>query len=215
MKIPLFPLNTVLFPGVPLNLHIFEPRYKEMIGFCLEEKQPFGVVLIRRGREALGPLADPYEVGCSAAIIQNEPLEGGQINIAAVGVERFRIRSLVHDRAYLVGEVDTYPVRDLRHKSLAGLADRLRPWVRQYLQTISDSVPDSVESDYLPGEPVALAYIAAFLVQAPALEKQKLLETESMPELLGQLEQLFRRETAILKVLIRGNGPSDAEIRLN
>ena len=59
-EIPLFPLNTVLFPNAPLRLHIFEERYKRMVNDCLAEKQPFGVVLIRHGLEALGPLAEPF-----------------------------------------------------------------------------------------------------------------------------------------------------------
>ena len=55
IELPLFPLNTVLFPGMPLGLHIFEDRYKLMIGQCVQERRPFGVVLIRSGQEALGP----------------------------------------------------------------------------------------------------------------------------------------------------------------
>jgi Lon protease-like protein len=55
-ELPLFPLNTVLFPGMPLTLHIFEDRYKRMIRTCLKTRQPFGVVLVRHGQEAFGPL---------------------------------------------------------------------------------------------------------------------------------------------------------------
>ena len=77
-ELPLFPLNTVLFPGMPLTLHIFEDRYKLMIGKCIQERQPFGVVLIRRGLEALGPVADTHSVGCMAFIRQVERLEQGR-----------------------------------------------------------------------------------------------------------------------------------------
>jgi len=69
-ELPLFPLNTVLYPGTPLYLHIFEPRYQRMINLCLNEHRPFGVVLIRHGQEALGPLAEPYRIGCTADIIR-------------------------------------------------------------------------------------------------------------------------------------------------
>ena len=67
-ELPLFPLNIVLFPGMPLSLHIFEDRYKLLIGKCLQERQPFGVVLIKKGIEALGPLAEPHHIGCTAFV---------------------------------------------------------------------------------------------------------------------------------------------------
>jgi Lon protease-like protein len=95
-ELPLFPLNTVLFPGMPLPLRIFEERYKLMIRFCIENNQPFGVVLIRQGLEALGRLAEPYEIGCTARIIEVEPLAKGQMNISTLGEKRFRICQLTH-----------------------------------------------------------------------------------------------------------------------
>ena len=84
-ELPLFPLNTVLFPGMPLPLHIFEDRYKQMINNCLEEKEPFGVVLIRNGKEALGPLAQPHSIGCTARIVEVQKLSDGRMNITSVG----------------------------------------------------------------------------------------------------------------------------------
>ena len=65
--LPLFPLNTVLFPGMVLPLHIFEERYKLMINHCLEEERPFGVLLIREGKE-VGSGAVPYQVGTTTMI---------------------------------------------------------------------------------------------------------------------------------------------------
>ena len=68
-ELPLFPLNVVLFPGMVLPLHIFEPRYREMVNYCLDEKKPFGVVLLREGEERGGP-AIPYQVGTAARIMR-------------------------------------------------------------------------------------------------------------------------------------------------
>jgi uncharacterized protein len=59
-ELPLFPLQTVLFPGMPFVLHIFEQRYRQMIGECLRDDQPFGVVLIREGEEVGDPLVEPF-----------------------------------------------------------------------------------------------------------------------------------------------------------
>ena len=96
--LPLFPLEIVLFPGAPLPLHIFEPRYKEMIGECLEQKRPFGMV--RAKENALA------SVGCSAAIINViKKYDDGRLDIAAEGVQRFEIDNLNQERSFLQGEV--------------------------------------------------------------------------------------------------------------
>ena len=85
LDLPLFPLQTVLFPGIPFQLHIFEERYKQMVARCLDERVPFGVVLIRKGREALGPVAQTYPVGCTAQIARVENLPQGRFNLTVVG----------------------------------------------------------------------------------------------------------------------------------
>src|ERR1051326_4984016 len=96
--LPLFPLEIVLFPGAPLPLHIFEPRYKEMIAECLEQKRPFGMV--RAKENALA------SVGCSATILNViKKYDDGRLDIAAEGVQRFEIESLNQERSYLQGEV--------------------------------------------------------------------------------------------------------------
>jgi Lon protease-like protein len=96
--LPLFPLDVVLFPAAPLPLHIFEPRYKEMIGECLEQKQLFGVV---RAQET--NLAD---VGCTAEIIAvTKTYDDGRLDIVTQGRERFEILGLNQDRAFLRGEI--------------------------------------------------------------------------------------------------------------
>jgi uncharacterized protein len=108
--LPLFPLNTVLFPGMPLTLHIFEERYKLMIERCLEHRQPFGVVLIRYGKEALGSLADPHRIGCTARILDVQPLSEGRMNISALGQKRFRILELSHKKALPGGLGRAFPI---------------------------------------------------------------------------------------------------------
>src|SRR3712207_5656759 len=103
-QLPLFPLNTVLFPGIPLALHIFEERYKQMIGRCLTEETPFGVVLIASGAEVGAP-AVPRKVGTSARIVRAEQLEDGRYNLIAVGERRYSIEEVVQERPFLVARV--------------------------------------------------------------------------------------------------------------
>ncbi len=91
MEIPLFPLNTVLFPGGPLPLRIFESRYLDMISHCMKNEAPFGVVLIRDGRET-GP-ATTFETGTLARIVDWYQGSDGLLGVTAIGEERFRLLS--------------------------------------------------------------------------------------------------------------------------
>jgi Lon protease-like protein len=88
--IALFPLRTVLFPGGPLPLRIFETRYTDMVRRCLREESPFGVLLIREGDEA-GDVASTATVGCTARIVDFEILPDGLLGISCVGVRKFRV----------------------------------------------------------------------------------------------------------------------------
>lgn len=101
MKVPLFPLDVVLFPGTPLPLHIFEERYKEMISECLTEKSGFGVV--RAQREGLAV------IGCMARIVRVlHEYEDGRLDILCDGGERFEIEQLDNSREFLQAEVDFF-----------------------------------------------------------------------------------------------------------
>ncbi len=96
--LPLFPLDVVLLPGAPLPLHIFEPRYKEMISECLEQKRPFGVV--RAKEEGVA------EIGCTAEIITvTKKYPDGRMDIVTQGHERFEIMNVNQERSFLQAEV--------------------------------------------------------------------------------------------------------------
>ncbi len=104
--IPLFPLRSVLCPGVALPLHIFEDRYRLMVSRCLQRGEPFGVVLIREGRE-VGPLSGSIAaIGTTAAIRQAGRYPDGRYEILTVGQQRFHLESVDADsEPYLVGHV--------------------------------------------------------------------------------------------------------------
>ena len=107
MELPLFPLNTVLSPGIALPLHIFEARYRAMVRHCLDTKSPFGVVLIRHGREVGTGAISFAAVGTVAEIRDAGSYDDGRYDLLVVGTRRFEIRR-VHSgkRPYLVAEVD-------------------------------------------------------------------------------------------------------------
>lgn len=209
-ELPLFPLNTVLFPGMPIALHVFEERYKEMARFCLANDRPFGVVLIRRGAEALGPLPETYTVGCTAKISETKRLEQGRMNIAAIGKERFRIVSLRHDKPYLIGYVQDYPLVDDDSAELDGPGRILRTWITRYADILAKAGDIELDPTRFPHDPIALAYFGAILLQMPAHQKQPLLETASAHSLLTDIRRVFRREVALLDAMLRCSPEPDA-----
>jgi len=115
MQIPLFPLHTVLAPGIALPLHVFEDRYRQLVRHCLDTPSPFGVVLIREGSEVAPRDGGRQElsiagVGTFAEIREASRYDDGRYDLLAVGVARFLVREVRTDLApYLVAEVDPFP----------------------------------------------------------------------------------------------------------
>lgn len=215
-ELPLFPLNTVLFPGMPLTLHIFEERYKQMIHYCMEEKVPFGVVLIRNGKEALGPLAEPYSIGCTARIVEIQKLSEGRMNLTSVGERRFRIISLDYDSVYLIGKVADYPLSEGDPEQLLKVAGNLAPKVRQYMQILSEVEGFELDPENLPEDPLILAHLSGVLLRIPPERKQNLLSSPSALDLLTESNQVYRREIALLRAMVdRLNEQKHKDIKLN
>jgi len=208
-EMPLFPLKTVLFPGMPIQLHIFEDRYKTMIRHCLNTNQAFGVVLIRNGEEANSHLAKPHFIGCSARILDIEPLEEGRMNIVALGQQRFRILSLSHEKPYLTGIVEQYPLDESDRQLLEAAGQRLVPWINRYMRLLNKFTDINLDPKQLPEDWLVLAYLAAVLLQVPAVEKQKLLATKCAIDLLTDMRLIFRREIAFLQSMIVGTGQQE------
>jgi len=175
LEIPLFPLNTVLFPGATLPLHIFEDRYKQMISACIDEHRPFGVLLIRKGFE-VGDLAEPFEVGTTAHIARVDELEEGKMNLLCLGGRRFRTVQVVSNDPYLTGEVEfleTTATDDPKAKELGDDAGSLfAEYVRLYL-AISNQWARTIE---MPGEPDLLADFIGSRLSVNPQTKQRLLE---------------------------------------
>lgn len=201
-KIPIFPLNTVLFPGMPLPLQIFEERYKEMVAMCIREKRPFGVVLIREGVAEMGPLAEPYEIGCTAEITQVQPLDdSGRMLILTVGQERFRIVSLHHDKPYLTGTVEALPLKRSPEEVMETAADELYPLVLEYLQILARAGKVDFDTTQIPTEPEALVFLAAGVIQLDSEDKQDLLAMHSVLGLMRRLRHIYRGELPILRLM--------------
>jgi len=201
MELPLFPLNMVLFPGMVLPLHIFEHRYREMITRCINEKLPFGVVLIDKGQE-VGERATPHRVGTAARIARVERLEDGCMNITTVGTERFRVKQLHNTHSYLTGTVEHYPVVNGSTKRAADLAHSIRPRILSYVELLAKACNAQLQLDRLPEDPLTLAFLVGIALQVDNENKQKLLELPGVPEMLAREQYLLSRESLLLQHMV-------------
>ncbi len=213
-RLPLFPLNTVLFPGMPIYLHIFEERYQLMISRCLESRTPFGVVMIKSGSEVeeLGPSPEPHTIGCTAHITQVQEMGDGRKNIVAVGHERFEIVNQYHDEPYLTGDVTILLLKHPTESHLRVQSQRLRVLVERYLDMLRAIDSSSNESvPQLPDDPLSLIYLSASILRIPALEKQSLLVENDAEKLALALRGLYRREVTLLSIMTSSTAP-DASV---
>jgi Lon protease-like protein len=203
MQLPLFPLkNVVLFPGMVLPLHIFELRYREMINKCVDEKSPFGVLLIDEGQE-VGDAARPHSVGTAARIARVERMDDGRMNITTIGTQRFRVLELDYtSQPYLTGTVRTFPPVNGSTRMAADLAQRVRPRVIEYVELLSEASNQKLRLDRLPEDPTTLAFLVAISLQVNSSDKQQLLEQSGIPEMLAYESHLLSRECLFTRHMI-------------
>jgi Lon protease-like protein len=174
--IPLFPLDVVLFPGVPLPLHIFEPRYKEMIGECLAQQRNFGVV-----RALESGLA---EVGCTAEIVSVvKEYSDGRLDLVTEGRKRFELLRVNEERSFLRGEIVL--IEDESDKPAQEDTDRAIQLHSELLEIAG------AKQDLAPADPAVLSFFLAGSLPLDLDFKQRLLALRSEPERLSLLIQYF------------------------
>ncbi len=209
-RLRLFPLNAVLFPGAVLNLHVFEPRYLQMIQECLESGEGFGVTLIAEGAEAGDPNVKPYDVGSIAEIVEVQPLPFGRYFISTIGRERFRICEVVSREPYLLADVET-----IEEEAAApdDEVETLLPAVRSLFgEYLSMLVEFSGQENFveLPDDAQGTSYLIGDSLQVAEPVKQRLLELDDaksrlraehdfLERLLPQLRRLLERRRGELE----------------
>jgi Lon protease-like protein len=199
-RLPLFPLNAVLVPGLVLPLHVFEPRYRVLVQalMALPEgaTRHFGVIAMRSGNEVAGRSAGDaplYDVGCTAELREVTPYADGRFDIVSVGETRFRLLELDADAGtpYQTGVVELLPEQD-GPGDLARLTDQAIRLFTRYREALG------VELSELPDDPQVVSYLIAAAVVLDLPERQALLETATTAaRLRGELE-LLRRERAMV-----------------
>lgn len=214
VQIPLFPLNAVLFPHMPMALHIFEDRYRRMMHDCLEQGTTFGVIAIREGRE-IGPRAEPYEVGTLAQLRAADPLPDGRYNIVVVGASRFHVETLSRELPYLTGSVN-YLLDAPSSPNAATLAKLVTDRFRSYARTLSALQQNTERTDIeLPDDPELLSYLVAAALHVSVAERQRLLEIDSTDERLSACLSILRRERMLLENMLGYATASSSTVPLN
>lgn len=197
VAIPLFELGVVLFPHMPLPLHVFEERYRAMLRDCEEQGIGFGVVAIRQGHE-VGGGAVAHEVGTLARIRKVERLDDGRANLLVTGATRFRVVRRIADRAYPAGEVEYLEDSAGDAAELQRLAAEVTPAFRRYAATLQQLASTGPSLEELPDDPELLSYLVAASLRVEVARKQRLLEADSAAQRLRMCLELLRREEALL-----------------
>ncbi|HVF19031.1 MAG TPA: LON peptidase substrate-binding domain-containing protein [Mycobacteriales bacterium] len=198
----LFPLNTVLFPGVPLPLHIFEERYRLLVREIVEGPAPrrFGVIAIRQGLETGGEETVLYDVGCVAELRRVDPYADGRYDIVTTGGPRFRLVDVDDSRPYLRGAVEYLrdePGENADARALAVIAEFTAYW-----NVVAEAREEEVAPPSLPDDPALLSYLVAAALVVDLPEKQSLLTIPDTATRLRQELSVLRRETALLRRLL-------------
>lgn len=194
-ELALFPLQIVVFPGETVPLHIFEPRYRQLVRDTLQSGDPFGIVLTRRNRSAPSPddREPTHEIGCSVRLETSEAFPDGRYNIGCIGERRFRIVEKLGERPYWVADVeylDDPP--DARSADAVTASERSAELYREHLG-LALALQNSWQRNYrLPLAPQTLVNHIAAQIEAPASVKQEVLKSDSSVEQLNLLSRILR-----------------------
>jgi len=208
--VPLFPLpNVVLFPQVLLPLHIFEPRYCEMVRDVAAADELVGMILLRPcGEDLSDPGRDVYAVGCAGRMIRKIDLPDGRSNILLQGAREFVVRESLLDRSYRRGAVEWLPAPASGH--------RLEPSLRATLvERIARFVPEERERRILGDATLSdetLVNLFCFALDLPIAEKQSLLEAPTIDERGARLLETLDFHLLERKLVLPGD-PNDPRVQ--
>ena len=218
-ELPLFPLPLVLFPGAPLPLHIFEPRYRQMLEDIRAGNNLFGLSYFD---SSSSDLASPPagHVGCVAEVNDVQALPDGRSNILTVGVIRYRIKGYVEQGdPYLRARISFFEDEDESPSALTNYAQNVSELfmrIARAIRTINDeraNLPDITDT-----EPQKLSFLVAAAMETEAEVKQELLELNSTSERLRRLTDMLERAVkhyelrARIHEVAKGNGHSGSRI---
>ena len=202
--LPLFPLGSVLYPGLVLPLHIFEERYRQLVADLLDGPEPreFGVIAIRQGRETgIDGVSSLYDAGCTAVLQRAERYDDGRYDLVTVGGQRFRLLGLGDAQPYFTGDVELLPDDVGDDDEAAVTVPAVQRAFRSYLDLIAERGGAQITIPDLPDEPLLLSYLVAAAVVVDLPVKQGLLEQPDAHRRLVAERALLTRELQLLRSL--------------
>ncbi|MCC5951241.1 MAG: LON peptidase substrate-binding domain-containing protein [Acidimicrobiia bacterium] len=212
--LPMFPLGTVLLPGVGLPLHVFEPRYRALVEDCMAGEREFGVVLIERGSEVGGGEVRS-DVGTVATILEAVPFDDGRWALVTGGTRRIRVTEWLTDDPYPRAEVEDWPEPeaadpDATRSAVAAVTAKVRRLLAAQAELGAAAAPATVE---LADDPaLALHQVAAVSGLGP-LDAQQVLSADSIKErvlLVDRfVDEALETAAAALRMSDGGEGPGD------
>ena len=200
MWLPIMPLQTVLFPGMPLPLRIFEDRYLRMVRECLAESTPFGVALVRQG-PVVGGLAEPHEVGTTAEIVRDTS-SGDELHLVVVGRKRFRIHESAAEGDLLRARVSILDVEDKPARASAELCTELAEMLAEHVATVFELIGMPRQALTMPQEPELLSFMVAAHLTTSVGDQQELLEVAGAAERLVREREMLRAEREQYRTLL-------------
>jgi Lon protease-like protein len=221
-ELPLFPLPVVLFPDVPMSLHIFEPRYRQMLSDIRVGDRLFGLSYLEEEEHERREIPPLDHVGCVAEVTEIQALPDGRSNIVVLGLIRYRVEAYV-DKGdpYLVGKLSFFEDEAEDEEALRARTQEvvtLFMRIARSVRTINNDRSALVE---LPeDEPETLSFLVAAAVEMEVKARQEMLELRSTMERLRRLRDLLARlvggyeERARMHEIAKGNGHSGKKIDL-
>jgi len=205
-QLPIFPLNTVMFPGVRVPLHVFEDRYRALVHHLLtipdKSLRLFGIVAIREGYEVgQHGVHSVHRVGCVVQMTSVEPYEDGRFDIEVLGRRRLRLDGLDTSREFLVGDVETLPDSEKPLPAAVAEAQKTYATFEEYRRRLSQMRGGEVLDGDLPRDPELLSYSLAATCLLTLQERQALLEADSSFDRLVMLRLALREEMRAMRAI--------------
>ncbi|HVB27365.1 MAG TPA: LON peptidase substrate-binding domain-containing protein [Mycobacteriales bacterium] len=202
-ELRLFPLETVLFPGQPLTIRVFEERYRALVDELLTlpagPERRFGVVAIRLGTQVgADGIQALHSVGCVAEICDLAPERGGHCTLTTMGRARFRLHEVDQTLPYLTGTVSWLAESVGEPAAATSLAQRVSTRYRDYLVAVAAAQGGAIDVPELPADPLVLSYLVAATTVLDLLEHQRLLDAADAVSRLRTELQVLSRECALL-----------------
>lgn len=192
-ELPLFPLNTVLFPYAKLQLNVSDERHREMLRQCMQSDSAFGIVLTKNSP---GGEDEHYLVGTRARIVSVQTFDDGHMDVQVAGEGRFRIRRVDESRRYAVGLVEPIVESEVADEPKTdALVYRIKECLTEYMGAVFSGADLHVSEIRLPDDATALSFVIANFLQIENIQKQGLLETTDTVERISEMLPILEQHT--------------------